>query len=539
FDLLINAGDLSLSGMTLRNGDPQGGIGGAILNEDNTVTLTDVRLTGNTADKGGAIYIFVGNAQLDVNRALFDNNTATEGGAIFGTDAGVRINITNATITGNTGSSKGGAMWVDHVALVNSTIVGNTSPDAAGVYKDSSETFAAINSIIANNTGADCNVTFNSGNNNIDSDGTCGFATTANPLLTALGDYGGPTDTMYPQSGSPAVEGGTNVSCPALDQRSESRPQGALCDVGAVEAASGGICPGGIVTTTTDSTIGGSLRACVIWANSNPGDDTITLPAGTYTLTLTGAGENAAATGDLDIADAAVGLLTINGAGARTTIIDGNGADRIFHVLSNQGDLALSNMTLRNGNSQGADGGAILNADNILTLTDVTLTGNTAATKAGGAIWSAGGDARLDINRATLTNNSAADGGAIYGSGGGVRIQITNATFNANTATRGGALYVDHLAIVNSTIAGNTASAGQGGGVNESGGQLFTAINSIIANNTGGDCISTIDSGNNNIDSDGTCGFATTADPKLGALANNGGPTDTMYPQSGSPAIEG
>jgi len=64
-----------------------------------------------------------------------------------------------------------------------------------------------------------------------------------------------------------------------------------------------GICPGGNVTATTDSIDSSSLRACVIWSNANSGTDTITVPAGTYTLTLAGTGEHAAATGDLDITD--------------------------------------------------------------------------------------------------------------------------------------------------------------------------------------------------------------------------------------------
>src|SRR5689334_20797495 len=69
-----------------------------------------------------------------------------------------------------------------------------------------------------------------------------------------------------------------------------------------------------LVTTTTDSNDGActvalcSLRDAVIAANANAGADTITLSAGTYTLTLVGANEDAAATGDLDI----TGTVTIN-----------------------------------------------------------------------------------------------------------------------------------------------------------------------------------------------------------------------------------
>src|SRR5262245_26357100 len=55
-----------------------------------------------------------------------------------------------------------------------------------------------------------------------------------------------------------------------------------------------------------------SLRGAVIKANTTPGPDTIILPAGTYTLTIAGAAENGAASGDLDITSD----LTINGADA-------------------------------------------------------------------------------------------------------------------------------------------------------------------------------------------------------------------------------
>src|SRR5438445_11883528 len=67
-----------------------------------------------------------------------------------------------------------------------------------------------------------------------------------------------------------------------------------------------------------------TLRAAVQQANALAGADTIMLPAGTYTLTISGLCEDGAATGDLDITDD----LTITGAGAATTIIDAGGIDR-------------------------------------------------------------------------------------------------------------------------------------------------------------------------------------------------------------------
>jgi len=63
-----------------------------------------------------------------------------------------------------------------------------------------------------------------------------------------------------------------------------------------------------------------TLRAAIQEANSLEGADTVNIPTGIYVLTIQGIGENAAATGDLDITDE----ITITGAGAANTVIDGN-----------------------------------------------------------------------------------------------------------------------------------------------------------------------------------------------------------------------
>ncbi len=89
-----------------------------------------------------------------------------------------------------------------------------------------------------------------------------------------------------------------------------------------------------------------TLRAAVMEANAAAGSDTIVLPAGTYTLSIAGRDENGAATGDLDIV--ASQPLTITGAAAATTIVDGGGIDRVFH---NAGAFAISHVTIRNGDS--------------------------------------------------------------------------------------------------------------------------------------------------------------------------------------------
>lgn len=137
------------------------------------------------------------------------------------------------------------------------------------------------------------------------------------------------------------------------------------------------------VTKTADTADGScdadcSLREAVIAANANGVADTITLPAGTYTLTLTGTPEEGALTGDLDITDD----LTINGAGQATTIIDGGGGplddsgvatDRVFEVQ--QGTVAINGVTIQGGHPPTGSGGGIRNAGN-LTISDSTVQNN-------------------------------------------------------------------------------------------------------------------------------------------------------------------
>src|SRR5438132_609352 len=125
------------------------------------------------------------------------------------------------------------------------------------------------------------------------------------------------------------------------------------CDIGAVEYV-----PPFAVNTTVDSVDASpgdgicadslgrcSLRAAIMEANAHAGPDSITLPAGTYLLTIPGVGENAGATGDLNIA----GDLTITGAGAPSTIVDGGGLDRVINVKS--GVVTISGVTIRAGSS--------------------------------------------------------------------------------------------------------------------------------------------------------------------------------------------
>ena len=148
--------------------------------------------------------------------------------------------------------------------------------------------------------------------------------------------------------------------------------------------------------TTGDCT----LRAAIMETNALPGADTITLPAGAYILTIVGTGEDASATGDLDITDD----HTITGAGEAVTSIDGGGLDRVLDVLSAATNATVSASTIRNGMvSPDADGGGIRNGG-ILALAGVTVSDSTA--RAGGGIYN-GLNNTLTLDDTTVTSNTA------------------------------------------------------------------------------------------------------------------------------------
>ena len=101
---------------------------------------------------------------------------------------------------------------------------------------------------------------------------------------------------------------------------------------------------GGVVT----------LRAAIMEANALAGDQVIELPSGSYFLTLAGANEDGAVTGDLDITGPAG--LTIRRTGATEAIIDAGSLDRVFDVVVGAGRLDLIDLTLRHGSLESGDG---------------------------------------------------------------------------------------------------------------------------------------------------------------------------------------
>ena len=220
-----------------------------------------------------------------------------------------------------------------------------------------------------------------------------------------------------------------------------------------------------------------SLREAVIASNNTSGNDTINLAAGTYTLTIAGAGDDSSATGDIDVQT----NITIAGAGMASTIISGGGIDRAIEV-DGSGNLTLSDVRLTGG-SINNDGGGLLveEAGGTATLTRVDITGNTitGGGRIGGGIHNVG---TLVMSDSLVHGNTAtgSDGGGISNLG---TATITRSSIFSNSARYGGGIHqlAGSMAIENLTISGNTASA-EGGGIDVAAGTLSVKFTTVAAN---------------------------------------------------------
>jgi hypothetical protein len=248
------------------------------------------------------------------------------------------------------------------------------------------------------------------------------------------------------------------------------------------------------------------LDAAIAQANSDNAGDTITFSC----------------SGDIPLTNALTisGSMTLDGSGQSVTL-DGGHSVQGLQVRS-LGRLTLKALTVANGQA------------------------STASNTTGGGISNAG---TLSITKSTLNGNAAEVGGGIYNTG---TLSISNSTLSGNAAETGGGIYNNGgtVSLSNSTLSGNAASNDGGGIYNP--GTLRTGVRSsgsIVAENSapqGNDCFGTSTDKGYNLESGTDCGFTGTgslqnvsnAQLALSALANNGGPTQTMALQQGSVAID-
>jgi CSLREA domain-containing protein len=372
-----------------------------------------------------------------------------------------------------------------------------------------------------------------------------------------------------------------------------------------------------------------SLRAAIMEANAersqanSPSFFTIGLAGGqVYLLSISGTDEDEAASGDLDIR-VPMSIVVAGGGNAKVAGTRGWN-DRIFDVNpdTSGGQVQLTGLTIEGGhatspsieafgggliarpprtlagggttsyrltltdttvanNSADLDGGGIDLEGNTLILKSSTIRGNTASgttdTANGGGINAPAAGGTLTVTDSSVSGNAATRGfgGGIYTAGS---MTLTNSTISGNAAGAGGGINVPGnggftggftATLSNSTISGNSTNTGDGGGILIGSGATVTMTNVTVAANTAGspgagisnpgsggrvrlantivatnlihngsssDCSGTLTSQGFNLigNTDGctlsgtTTGNILNQEPRLGALADNGGPTQTQ-----------
>jgi hypothetical protein len=237
-----SSGTLSLTDCVLSGNYAKEGAGALYLGSGTTATLTDCTLSGNSTsggilnggnDHGGAIRVRGGGTLTLTDCTLSGNSAYTRGGALENEGSATLI---NCTVSGNSAAGKttsaGGGIW-GTVTLDNTIVAGNTSPSGPDV--NGTATSSSGFNLIGNGTGM-------SGISNGTNGNQVGTAASPiNPLLAALGGYGGPTPTMALLPGSPALAAGSVAldGSAATDQRGQPRVVGGAIDIGAFENQAG------------------------------------------------------------------------------------------------------------------------------------------------------------------------------------------------------------------------------------------------------------------------------------------------------------
>ena len=288
---------------------------------------------------------------------------------------------------------------------------------------------------------------------------------------------------------------------------------------------------------------------------------------------------NQVLSGDGGAAYVSGGTLNVTNSTFTNNSVGGGNGGALF--INSGATVNILNSTFSSNQTMGGYGGATYVNGGTLNITNSTFSNNDADVESIGDLALGGGaiqnnDGTVTIAGSTFNGNSvishSADGGAIYNGdfdgGAGIPdgipdvLNITNSTFSNNlltnnsvnptSGTSGGAIRsASTLTIIQSTFSGNdsgiTESESEAGAVTITHGTA-TLTNNIFADSSAADCAvrattTSVNSTGNLIETNHGGGFgcgtpAVSADPKLIVLHDNGGPTQTMALDTGSPAID-
>ncbi|HWD54918.1 MAG TPA: choice-of-anchor Q domain-containing protein, partial [Acidimicrobiales bacterium] len=580
---ILNCGTLTLSDSTVTNNETNAGPGGGIYGELGTTILDSDTVSNNSgADFGAGIYAEGGTMTLDGTQVSDNGSNATDaGGGIFidsqsegataftmedessvinnrsdGDGAGIEIDgsgnastvvdIDGSTINGNSnidGNGGGLAQDVDStLTITDSVIDGNAaSSDGGGLYLNADSTSVDK---LSNDTIGDTG----EGEANSASKGGGVFISQIDPTFTdvnvngnnATGDGAG----VYINDGTSSFTGGS-ISNNTLTGD---------------EGSGGGV----FIGNGTNTFSGVSILSNVAQNGGSGGGVYISLGTNSFTNTTVNGNQAIWASGT---DGAGGGMYFDNGTNTFTGgSIDSNSAYEGGGAFLYNGTETFTRADISSNTATESGAGLFIFVENIdtpTTITASTISHNTIPTPAIGVTSFVGDGAGIladGCNQINLTNDTIASNTAsILGGGyfGG------NCFFNTAGPNKPGAKPTTSAATSHvvappttnflfDTIDANTSGSG-GGNINTSDESILNAAETIVADGVSGEVVGTnctfgdggtLTSGGYNLIDDTTCGTPATGDiigqpAQLGALANNGGPTNTEVPASTSPAVGG
>ena len=480
----VNIVDSDLLNGIATSGDGASGRGGNLqVGGYANVTVDNTTIDGGSSAPGGGLggnILFGGTSLTITNNSVVSGGTGMRGGGLYAFAGGSVLIDGGSTVSGNTATLFGGGITVapgGDVTLDAAVISGNTVDPASGLPWGGGAFVGGAYGTPA----AVLNVT----------NGTVFDGNSAPGNGGAIG--GLPLGTAA--SGEPDVPWmNVNISDSTLSNNSAGN------DGGAVHTPRGGqlSVSGSTLTGNTAVGDGGALRSFGYGCGVGAISGYQAICAGT-----TGTGETITNV---------INSTFDNNSGQYGHIVgsqyvgdpDGDGAVEFFDGPS---VVTITGSTLSNSTTSGG----IDVTQSSLTLIESTISGNTIATDGGGVglfvFTGYGGTNTYFFNsqNSTITDNdSGLSGGGIYSSYYG-EVNLTGTIVSGNTQVTGGDVYggAATSTAVDTLIGNATLSAFQG------------LADGVLIGDTG-----------------------SPVDALLGPLANNGGPTPTHLPLTGSPAID-
>jgi CSLREA domain-containing protein len=495
-----------------------------LIGQSSVLLMSGVTLSDGNDEGGGAVRNF---GTLTLINAVVSNSTANQGGGIDNNENHADLTLINSTIMNNTARGGGGGIVsFNKLSVINSTIRDNTAPYGAGIWTDNTLYPRAVlidRSTISNNRSV--GVLGENGGGI-----TCGgTATIRNSTIsgnTTSGHGGGISNSGTLIMSQNVIADNTASSLGGgISNRGSLTLDNSTVGGNTTRGSGGGIYSTGMLTAA-DSVIQGNV------AENVSGGGGINNADGTISLDRTSVSGNRAPNGQGGGIYSNYGTITLVAASmVGNSSSNNHEGGAIFHRGDSDDVLLISNSIIAS-NTSGA-GAGVFNDYAATTLIDNTLISANRARSAGGGIRTSGGS--LTLQNSTVSENTTEDS---FGGGGGISVGL------GATAT-----------LIHSDVVHNTTAGGQGGGGilhgTGSTGATINLTSSLVADNAapGGsrqDVSGTIESQGFNLIEDPSgltiVGLATGniigVDPKIGPLADNGGPTPTHALLPNSPAID-